>query len=220
MLPGLMRRPHITSLLAIATLVVVTIGCAGSDAPPTTTSSMPPTSTTGADEALLSLVLQPGDLPEGFMASPQVDDTATTFCAAEDAAAGLRATAREVRGFTNAGSGASVIQLAFRFEDDDAAQFVTQASEVLERCNRVPDISGLAFEYDSLSPELEGLLEQSTSAVGRHGVSIGSGSLSINVVVVQQGDVGELVAVLGVDVPRADLDALALTAIGAALAKL
>ena len=56
--------------------------------------------------------------------------------------------------------------------------------------------------------------------VGRHGVSVGSASLSIDVLVMHRGDIGELVAVLGLDLGRDQLDALAQQAFGAAIAKL
>lgn len=219
MLPGPMRRLTSTTLLALLALVVVAGGCAGSDATPATTSSTT-TSTPVVDEALAALLLERGDLPGGFTESAQVDDTVTTFCAAEDAAAGLRATAREVRGFADTSSGTSVIQLVFRFAGDGARQFVDQAGGALERCDGVPDLTGLAFEYEPLGGDLNALLDRPDAAVGRHGVNVGSGSLSINVIVVQHGDVGELIAVLGVDLPRAALDALALRSIGAALDKL
>ena len=214
-----MRRLAPISLLSLSALLSITAGCAGSGDAPTTTSSSETTSAT-VDPALAGLLLDPHDLPAGFSTSTQVDDTVTTFCAAEDAAAGLRATGRAVRGFTNTASGASVIQLAFRFQGNGAHRFVTQAADALDRCQGVPDLNGLAFEYDALTPDLAALLDEAGSAVGRHGVNVGSGSLAINVVVLQQGDIGELVAVLGVDLPRRELDALAHTAISAAVSKL
>ena len=222
MLAGLMRRlPPISllSLLPLSALLAVTAGCAGSDGPSATTSSSATTSTT-IDPELAALLIDPDDLPAGFSESTQVDDTVTTFCAAEDAAAGLRATGRALRGFTNPDDGASVIHVAFRFQGDGARQFVTQAAGALDRCQGVPDLSGLAFEYEALSPDLATLLDEAASAVGRHGVNVGSGSLAVNVVVLQQGDIGALLAVLGVELPRTELDALAHTAISAAMARL
>lgn len=217
MLPGPMRRPSLTPLLVLALLVTAAAGCASDrGAPATTTTESSTTSSTVEDARLAALLLRASDLPAGFVASKDVNDTITGFCASEDAAAGLQASARAVQGFTRTGGGASVIQLAFRFEDDGAARFVTQARDVLGRCSGVPDIKGLAFDYDALSAELEAAIAKGpTSSVGRHGVNVGSGSLSIDVAVVQHGDVGELVAVLGLDLPRAELDAVALAAFGA-----
>lgn len=216
MLRRLMRRPTLTSLLVL-TLLVTAVGGCGDDGPASTSTP----ATAAADDALASLLLRPSDLPDGFAPSNDVNDTITAFCASEDAAAGLQATARAVQGFTRTGGGASVIQLAFRFKEDGAARFVTQATDVLGRCSGVPDIKGLAFEYDALSPELETVVDAAAdSSVGRHGVNVGSGSLSIDVVVLQHGDVGQLVAVLGLDLPRAELDALASTAFRAVVAKI
>jgi hypothetical protein len=218
MLPGLMRRPTLACLLCLALLVSAGPGCDDQSDPPATSTTATTGSTTtvpvaGEDAALTALLLGPSDLPSGFAASDDVDDTITSFCAAEDATAGLQASAREVRGFTRGEGGASVLQLAFRFEDDGATRFVTQAEGALGRCSGVPDASGLAFEYDALSPGLETALGSAAEAVvGRHGINVGSGSLSIDLVVLRHGDVGQLVAVLGVDLPRADLDALAATA--------
>lgn len=217
-----MRRSTLTTLLVLALLVTAGAGCAD-DGPATattsTSASAPPT--TAEDAALAALLLRASDLPDGFTASDDVNDTITAFCASEDATAGLQATARAVQGFTRIGRGASVMQVAFRFEGGDATRFVTQAGEILGRCSGVPDITGLAFEYDALSPELEAVIDGATeSSVGRHGVNVGSGSLSIDVVVVQHGDVGQLVAVLGLDLPRADLDALAAATFSAVVARI
>lgn len=217
-----MPRSTLTALLVLGLLVTAGAGCADdgpTTATTTTTASAPPT--TAEDAALAALLLRASDLPDGFTASDDVNDTITAFCASEDATAGLQATARAVQGFTRTGGGASVIQVAFRFEGGDATRFVTQAGEILGRCSGVPDITGLAFEYDALSPELEAVIDGPTeSSVGRHGVNVGSGSLSIDVVVVQHGDVGQLVAVLGLDLPRADLDALAAATFSAVVARI
>lgn len=208
-----LRRPAI-QLLAAALVLVATAGACNDDgattAPSSTTSSTTPPSD-GTDEALRARLLTEDDLPEGFTTSDDVDDTITAFCATEDAAAGLQASAREVRGFTRTPPGASIIQLAFRFRDDGAATFVEQAAGALDRCSGIPDATGLAFEYDALTPGLETPIDAASDThVGRHGVSVGSGNLTIDVVVLQQGDIGQLVAVLGLDLPRTELDALAL----------
>lgn len=218
-----MRRTTAISILALALVVAATAACGGDggDPAPTTTSSTtaPTTETTttlggaDADPDLAARLLEPADLPSGFSASDAVDDTITAFCAGEDAAGGLQASARVARGFTRSSGGASVIQLAFRFRDDGAAAFVAQAEAILERCDSVPDVTGLAFEYEPLTPEVEAPLEGASDALaGRYGVNVGSGSLTIDLVVLQQGDIGQLVAVLGVDLPRAELDALATAA--------
>ena len=219
-----MGRRHFTALLTVALLVTGAAACSDDEpttANSTTTTSASTTPTTALDPALAALLLRAGDLPAGFTASHEVDDTITSFCASEDAAAGLHATARAVQGFTRTAGGASVIQVAFRFRGGDAASFVRQAGEILERCSGVPDITGLAFEYDALSPELAAVLDGAPEAsVGRHGVNVGSGSLSTNVVVLQHDDVGQLVAVLGLDLPRAELDALAVVAFSAVIARI
>ena len=215
-----MRR--LTSALVVALALVAGLtGCSSDGSVATTTTSNPASTTTTVDDALEALLLAPSELPGQFAISASADDTITAFCATEDATAGLQASARAVRGFQRTGGGASVIQLAFRFRADGASRFVSQASAVLDRCSGVPDVKGLAFDYDPLSPELEALLAGAGDArVGRHGVSVGSGSLSIDLAVVQHGDVGELIAVLGLDLPRQQLDALAHPVFEAAIAKL
>lgn len=214
-----MRRCAATCLIVLALLGGTTTGCTDDEDPApasTTTTSAAPAD----DPELEGLALSAADLPAGFGPSPDVDDTITSFCANEDAAAGLRASGRMVRGFTREGGGASVIQLAFRFEDDGAATFVAQAGEILERCSGVPDGTGLAFEYQALAPELDARIADGTDAhAGRYGTSVGSGNLTVDLVAFARGDVAQLVAVLGLQQPRADLDALARTAFEAALAK-
>ncbi len=214
-----MRRPLASAVLILTLLLPVTAACGGRDEEPqaTTTTTTTPATTTGdpsttlpSDAALAELTLEAADLPAGFADSPDVDDTITAFCANEDAAAGLQATAREVRGFSRAGGGASVIQLVFRFRDGDAARFVGQAGEILDRCSAVPDSTGLAFEYEALTPGVDtAIVEASDASVSRHGTSVGSGNLTIDLVVFQHGDIAQLVAVLGLDLARADLDAVA-----------
>lgn len=219
-----MRRVTYRSILALVLLSTVVAACrddGGSTA--TTTTSEPTTSSNGADDdtALDALLLAEADLPAGFTVSTSVDDTITAFCAGEDATAGLQATARAVRGFLREGSGASVIQLAFRFQGEDAATFVAQADAVLGRCSGIPDVTGLAFEYDALTPELDATIAASSDAhTGRHGVNVGSGSLSIDLVVLHRGDIGELVAVLGIDLARAKLDDLARAAFAGVASRL
>lgn len=216
-----MRRPAALALLGLALLATA---CSDDDpAPPDTTSASTTTTSPGdGDQASLdALLIDPGDLPGEFTASSAVDDTITAFCAGEDATAGLQATGRAARGLSRTGGGASVIQLVFRFRAGDAAAFVDQAGAILERCSGVPDATGLAFDYEPLQPSVEAPVAQATDAhVGRYGVNVGSGDLSIELVVLRSGDVGQLVAVLGLDTPRALLDDLATVAFTAAAERL
>lgn len=209
-----MRRPVATRLLALAVVLLgTTTACSDDDAPSAASTTAP-----AAD--LSALALEVDDLPTGFAASTEVDDTITAFCVNEDATAGLQATDRAVRGFTRSPAGASIIQLVFRFDDDGAATFVEQARAILDRCSSVPDVSGLAFEYDELAAGLEApIAAASDDHVGRHGTSIGSGNLTIDLVAFRSGDIGQLVAVLGLDLPRSELDELAATAFMAVATK-
>lgn len=210
-----MRRPVATRLLALAIVVLGPVtACTDDD-----TSGA--TSTTAAESSDLSvLALEVDDLPAGFAAAEEVNDTITAFCVNEDATAGLLASDRVVRGFTRTPAGASIIQLVFRFDDDGAATFVSQARAMLDRCSGVPDVSGLAFEYDELAAGLEEpIADASDDRVGRHGTSVGSGNLTIDLMAFRHGDIGQLVAVLGLELPRAELDELAATAFRAVAAK-
>lgn len=156
------------------------------------------------------------DLPAGFEPDPDVDDTVTAFCAGQDATASDRA----VVGFGRSPAGASVIQLVFRFEGDGARRFVEQAEGLFSGCSEVPDATGLAFAYEPLSPAVADTVSTADSTAGRYGVSVGSGNLTVNVAVLHQGDLGVLVAVLGLDQSRVDLDRLAATSFAAAAARL
>ncbi|MGH9084835.1 MAG: hypothetical protein ACRDYW_05230 [Acidimicrobiales bacterium] len=211
--------PLVAVLVAVGALAPA---CNGDDEPAASTTTEASTSTTaGADEELSAHLLDVGDLPPGFEAATEVDDTITTFCANEDATAGLQASAREVRGFTRTGGGASVLQVAIRFDDDGATRFVDQASAILDRCSDIPDATGLAFTYEPLTAGLEApVAERADALIGRHGVNVGSGQLSIDLVVLRTGDVGQLVAVLGLDLPREDLDSLAAAAFEAVARRL
>lgn len=212
-----MRRPP-RSVLLLALVLVGAVGACTDDTSSTSTSTSSSTSTT---LALADLGLVPADLPAGFTASSDVDDTITSFCANEDATAGLQASGREVHGFTRTAGGASIIQLVFRFKDDGATAFVAQAGAILERCSGVPDVTGLAFEYDAITTGVDDAVDTASDThVAKHGASVGSGNLSLDLVVLQTGDVGQLVAVLGLDLSRADLDALAAATFDAVAAKL
>ena len=209
-----MRRPVATRLLALALVLLGSAAACNDDEPAA------PIPTTAPASELDALALEVDDLPAGFEPSEEVDDTITAFCVNEDATAGLQASDRAVRGFTRTPAGASVIQLIFRFDDDGAAQFVEQARAIVDRCTNVPDITGLAFEYEELTAGLdEAIAAASEDHVGRHGTSVGSGNLTIDLVAFRHGDVGQLVAVLGLDVPRAELDQLATTAFDAVATK-
>ncbi|HET6966978.1 MAG TPA: hypothetical protein VFI44_01820 [Ornithinibacter sp.] len=218
------RLPVRGRALLAAVAVAAAVACTDGDGEGTTSSTTTPSSSTSQtiapdDPELSALLLTTADLPPGFVPAEDVDDTITTFCAGQDAAAGLQASGRAVAGFTREQAGASVIELLFRF-DDGAAQFVEQAEEVLRACHEVPDASGLAFRYEPLGTVVSDSLAPADASAGRFGTSIGSGELTTEVAVVQEGELGALVAVLGLDEPRADLDALAATAFGAALDRL
>ncbi len=220
--------------LAAVVLAGASTACTDDDASPasttapittttttTTTTSDPATPTTVPnDPALTPQLLTADDLPDGFEPNADVDDTITAFCAGQDAAAGLQASGRAIAGFRRTPAGASVIELIFRFEADGAARFVTQADDLLTGCSEVPDATGLAFTYEPVSAELEAALVGADASASRYGVSFGSGNLTVDVAVVQRGDLGVLVAVLGLELPRAELDALAAAAFTAALDKL
>ncbi|MEQ1785864.1 MAG: hypothetical protein ABL966_02335 [Acidimicrobiales bacterium] len=207
----------------LALLALVACACT-SDADPvatTTSSSTVSTSTTlPGDADLEGRLIAAADLPAGFAPDADVDDTITAFCAGQDAAAGLQASARSIVGFTRTPPGASVIQLAFRFDDDGAALFVEQAEALLTSCSDVPDATGLAFTYEAVTAPVAAALDGVEASASRYGVSVGSGTLTLDVAVLQQGDLGTLVAVLGLDQPRDALDELAVAAFTAAVERL
>lgn len=218
-----MIRPAL-ALLVAAAVVAGSAGCRGDDGeggdtPSATTDG---TTTTGPP-GLEAVLLDAADLPAGFEPSAEADDTITSFCATHDAAAGLQARERAVVAFARTGGGASVIQLAFVFEDGGAATFVAQAEAALTACSGVPDGSGtgLAFEYEPLSPAVaEVLAGAGDAATSGFGTSVGSGSFTVSVAVLHQGDVATLIAVLGLDEPRPLLDELAAAAFAAAVERL
>ena len=211
----MIRRAVATAAVVLASLVA----CTDDDgAPPTTTAST--TTTVAPDGELEQLLVTAEDLPAGFAPSADVDDTITAFCAGQDAAAGLSASGRAIVGFTRTPPGASVIQLVFRFDDDGAARFVEQAEDLLTSCSDVPDATGLAFTYEPVSAPVEETLAGVDSSASRYGTSVGSGNLTVNVAVIQQADVGLLVAVLGLEEPREALDELAAEVFAAAASRL
>jgi hypothetical protein len=211
-------------ILAVA---LVAAACSGdddrSDATTTTTAMVGPTTpTTVADDPTLApLLVTADDLPDGFARTEDVGDTITAFCANEDATAGLQASGRAIAGFGRTPAGVSVLQVVFRFRTGDAATFVRQADEILQRCDQVPDATGLAFDYTPAAADLLSALTPGTdAATAATGVSIGSGSLRSAVGVVHKGDVGTLIAVLAVDTDPAVLDELARSVFTAAVARL
>ena len=215
------RRPAGWLLVVLAALCL--IGCSDDDddSEATTTTGGTTRSTIAPDDPSLEpLLLTAVDLPQGFSPTEDVADTVTTFCAGQDAAAGLRADGRAIVGFSRTPAGASVIEVVFRFEDDGAATFVEQADELLTSCSDVPDATGLAFTYEPLSEPVEAALAGADAATGRFGTSVGSGGLTVEVAAIGEGDLGALVAVLGAEQPRAELDRLAETAFAAAVEKL
>jgi hypothetical protein len=215
------RARPLGRVAVIVTVAAALLACTDDDPGPAATSSSTTSSTTTpTDPELVPFLVTADDLPTGFTPNADVDDTITAFCVGQDAAAGLRASGRAVAGFSRTPAGASVIELAFRFEGDGATRFVAQADTLFTGCNEVPDQSGLAFTYSPVSPPVSAALAGADSAASSYGVSIGSGNLTLNVAVVRRGDVGVLVAVLGLSQPREDLDALAATTFAAVLARL
>ena len=195
----------------------------GADDPTTTTTTAAPSSpdTIAPDDPdVAARLITVDDLPSGFAPSEDVDDTITTFCAGQDATAGLAADGRAVGGFTRTPPGASVIEVIFRFEANGAGGFVTQAEELLTSCTDVPDATGLAFTYEPVSDPVAASLTSADASASRYGVSVGSGNLTVEIAVVQVGELGALVAVLGLEEPRPSLDALAIDAFTAALENL
>jgi hypothetical protein len=206
----------------LVSALLLTVACTDDDdgGEPTTTSATTSSTIAPDDPTLQPLLLTAADLPDGFTPTEDVAETVTTFCAGQDAAAGLRADGRAIVGFQREPQGASVIEVVFRFEDDGAATFVDQAKELLTSCSEVPDATGLAFTYEPLSAPVAASLAGADTTASAFGTSVGAGNLTVEVAALQHDDVGALVAVLGLDQPRADLDALATTAFEAAVAKL
>jgi hypothetical protein len=223
-----MRRPTspVAALAAVALLGLGPLAACSDDggtpspARSTTTTASGPSTSTTVDPALVPRVLDPADLPAGFARDDTgIDTTITAFCTGQDAAAGLQARARLAAGFRREPPGASVVQLVFRFREGDAARFVAQAQRVLDGCSNVPDVQGLAFAYEPTGPEVDAVLGGSDGHVSRYGASVGSAKLTEEVAVFRHGDVGQLIAVLGVDLTRADLDQLATTAFRSAIGR-
>src|SRR5690606_13848429 len=107
--PPPMRLHRLRPLLLVLAVLAAAGACRDDDqrtapttTPPatsTTTTEAPWATTTTVPEDLAPLLLTDGDLPDDFVASDGVDDTITSFCVGQDAAAGLRASSRAVVGF-------------------------------------------------------------------------------------------------------------------------
>lgn len=207
-------------MLLAGAAVVLVAGCSDGDpdSSSTTTTAGPSTETTA--EPLAQQLIDESALPPEFRAADDIDDTITSFCAGEDATAGLSASARVIAGFNRQAPASSVVQVVFRFEGDDAAEFVAQTRAILDRCSEVPDLTGLAFAYEPASEAITGILASTDAHASSYGTSVGSGALTVNIAVFHRGKVGELVAVLGIDLPRSELDDLTGAALGAAVDRL
>jgi hypothetical protein len=210
-------------VLLVLVLLVAVAACSDDGGSSSTTSSSSDTSSGGsststtADPALVPLLLTPADLTGTFSPAAGVDNTITTFCAGQDAAARLHASARALVGYTRDPAGASVIQLVFRFRSGDAETFVEQARTALDQCSNVPDIQGLAFAYEATTPSVDALFDGTDGHVTRYGTSAGSEALHVETAVFRHGDTAELVAVLVVNGTRDEIDALATSTFTAAV---
>ena len=213
-------RPRVLLGLLVALALVACSDDDDGGAEPSSTTGSTASAIAPDDPTLEPLLLTADDLPAGFAATEDVADTVTSFCAGQDATAGLQADGRAIVGFTRTPAGASVIEVLFRFDDDGAATFVDAAEELLISCSEVPDATGLAFTYEPGSEAVATSLSDADHAASAFGTSVGSGGLHVEIAAVAEGELGALVAVLGLDQPRADLDALASSAFEAAIAKL
>jgi hypothetical protein len=214
--------------LALVAALVGALGACSDDAgddpaPASSPTSTPPaessTTTVADDAALEPSLVTVDDLPAGFVPDADVNDTITAFCAGQDAAAGLQASGRAIVGFSRDPAGASVIHLVLRFEPADAAAFVTAAEDLLTSCSDIPDATGLAFTYEAVSAQVAATLGDTEASASRYGVSVGAGNLTVNIGVFQAGEEAHLIAVLGLDESREDLDDLAKQTFEAAVAR-
>jgi hypothetical protein len=199
-------RRHRLLVAVLALLPLVTAACSDDDGEAGST-TVGPSTTIPNDPALVPLLVQHDELPDGFEEARPEEDTVPTFCAG-------RAIAhydREVEPL-----GQSIVDIVFRFEGDGAAAFVRQAREAFEQCHEVPDFSGLAFAFSPASDALEAELAGTDDHVARHGSSVGSGVLQEEIAVFHRGDVAHFVAVFTSSRPAAELEALAVTVFAAA----
>ncbi len=214
-MPNHSSRPLVLSVLLALGLVLG--ACSGDDGDADVVEPAPTTSSTVAnDPELTDLLVAADQLPGTFVPVEEVGDTVPTFCVGQDPTAGLRASARAVAGYARQPAGVSVLQLLFRFEDDGAAAFVEQAGAVIDACNEVPDLNGLAFTYRDAPAAATAALAGLDAAVTADGVSVGSGALRSIVGVFHRGDLGGMVAVLAAGDSGPDAEAAAVAAFRAA----
>lgn len=184
---------------AAVAVLLGAVGCNGDGSESAQTTTTPSPSTTTESAPLDAALVTAADLPGTFVVEPEADPTVTTICAGQDAAQGLTASARAVVQLRREPAGASVVQLVIRFEDDGAVRFVDRARELLGGCENVPDLAGLAFEYEPPPGEIEALLDRgSDDHVAQRMRSVGSGNYVIDLAIFRVGNVGELVASLAV----------------------
>jgi hypothetical protein len=212
-----MRRPLSARAVVVALVLVgLTTACSGGHDDKRSTSTTATSVLPDVDDAhLRATQVQASDLGSGFIENTSSNNTVTTFCFGQDAARGLRATARAYVGYGLAPAG--VVQLTFRFRKGDAERFVAQANQMFSDCSAVPDIQGLAFSYEPVTTAVDAALAGADSHTARYGTSVGNGNLAEEVAVFHKGDIGVLIAVLGNQVSRPDADALAIKAFTAAV---
>lgn len=217
-----MRRP--TAVIAAVALLLLGGACSDDDGrePATSTTAAATTSTT-LDPALEALLLAPADLPGTFTVAPDTglggQEVATSLCATQNPIAGLSATALSLVQLRRDPAGAAVGHFAIRFVPGDAQRFVEQTAAALDACDEVPGLTGLAFDYEPTSDEVEAVLAPAAGHVARYGTQIGSESAREDVAVFRVGDVGHLVTVVTRDADRAATDALAVEVYRAVVAK-
>jgi hypothetical protein len=217
-----MRRPRSVRAVTVALVVVVLVGACSHDHEGSSARSTSSTSTTATsvlpdvqDPALRATQIQASDLGTGFLENDSSNNTVTSFCVGQDAAQGLRATARSYVGYGRAPAG--VLQLTFRFRKGDAAKFVSQADQMFSTCSGVPDIQGQAYTYEPVTSAVDAALAGADGHSARYGVSVGNGNLKEEAAFFHKGDIGVLIAVVTNQQERADTDSLALTAFAAAV---
>ena len=214
------RAPARAAVLLAAVALALLPACSDDDPTATSTTTTTAAATQTTADALSRRLIDLSALPGGFRAAGDIDDTITAFCAGEDATVGLSASERVLAGFQRDEPGSSVVQLVFRFEDDDAAAFVAQTAAIIDRCSEVPDLSGLAFDYEPVSEVLTNILAATDGHASGYGTSIGSGNLTVNIAAFHRGSIGQLIAVLGIGLARHELDELARAALTAAAERL
>ena len=214
------RRSPLRAATVALVLVVVAGACShghGHGAARSTSTTATSVLPNADDAGLRATQVQAGDLGTGYLQDTSSNNTVTSFCFGQDAAQGLRATARAYVGYGRSPAGAAVLQLTFRFAPGDAARFVAQADQMFSTCSGVPDIQGHAFTYQPTTAAVDGALAATDAHTSRFGVSVGNGNLTEEAAFFHRGDIGVLIAVVTNQLPRADTDALATTAFAAAV---